>query len=81
MESDELMFWADDAAWFQYRDEYGRVRTSLLGNCDSVEGLRRFCEAQQIPFKAYRQRPVTQVRSSPASSALRLAAPLPVNYE
>jgi hypothetical protein len=53
MEFEELLIWADDGAWFQYRDEYGRVRTSFLGFCDSALGLERFALEHGIAFQLF----------------------------
>ena len=74
MAFDELIFWAENAAWFQYRDECGRVRTSCLGNCDSVEGLAKFCQRHEISFQIFQQRPQDRGVSSHERVATRSSA-------
>jgi hypothetical protein len=50
----ELMIWADDGAWFQYRDpETRKIHTSFMGFCDSLEGLRAFCRDAGIPLREF----------------------------
>jgi hypothetical protein len=51
--ADELMIWAEDGAWFQHRDEHGRVRTSFMGFCDTYEGLADFCRDAGIPLRIF----------------------------
>jgi hypothetical protein len=58
-DGNEMMIWADDGAWFQYRDENGRTRTNFLGHCDTLEGLRTFCRHHDIPLHIFSRRSAT----------------------
>ena len=70
MSSDELLIYADAGAWFQYRDEYGRIRTSYLGHCDSAEGLRRFAQRRGINWRLFTE-PAKQHAARAAKAQLQ----------
>lgn len=52
--SDELLIWASDGVWYQYRDpDTRRMKSSFLGFCDSYEGVNQFAETHRIALEIF----------------------------
>ena len=52
--SDELLIWASDGVWYQYRDsDTHRIKSSFLGFCDSYEGVKQFAETHDIALEIF----------------------------
>jgi len=76
MTSGELLIWASDGVWYQYRDTAThQVKTSFLGFCDSFEGVNEFAESHGIPLETFpRQHPAA--RAAKAQTAGTSGHPL-----
>ena len=67
----ELLIWASDGVWYQYRDPDTRqIKTSFLGVCDSYEGVHDFAEAHGIPLEIFPSKS-SSVAKRPAACAAR----------